>query len=39
MNLFIHRKTTQKAPTEILCVDETKLTQSFPDLQLKTDGY
>ena len=29
----------KKAPLDILCVDETKLDDSFPDSQFKVDGY
>ena len=28
-----------KAPIDILCIDETKLDESFPDSQFKIDNY
>ena len=33
------REILKKPPLEIICVDETKLDESFPDHQFKIDGY
>ena len=33
------RDITQKSPIDILCIDKTKLDKSFPDSDIKKDGY
>ena len=33
------REVLSKAPTDVLCVDETKLNTNFLDRQLKIPGY
>ena len=33
------REVVEKAPIDILCIDETKLDDTFPDAQFKIDNY
>ena len=33
------REILHKTPLEIVCIDETKLDDSFPDQQFKIEGY
>ena len=39
-NKIVHlREICKKAPIDILCIDETKLDDSYPDHQFKMEGY